>query len=63
MEKVHEPNQGFRWPIGSSPDAAPDFGVGKLFAGEDDLVRKTEGTPFFLAPEACRGEYGQAGVG
>jgi len=34
-----------------------DFGVGKLFAGEDDLVRKTEGTPFFLAPEACRGEY------
>eukprot|EP00668_Euglena_longa_P038986 GGOE01050137.1.p1 GENE.GGOE01050137.1~~GGOE01050137.1.p1 ORF type:complete len:1156 (-),score=276.28 GGOE01050137.1:35-3502(-) len=34
-----------------------DFGVGMLFENENDTVRKTEGTPFFLAPEACRGQY------
>lgn len=32
-----------------------DFGVSKMFEGDDDTVYTNGGTPAFLAPEACRG--------
>ena len=34
-----------------------DFGAGLPFRDADDSVCKTEGTPVFTAPEACRGQY------
>eukprot|EP01111_Echinosteliopsis_oligospora_P009395 TRINITY_DN2740_c0_g1_i2.p1 TRINITY_DN2740_c0_g1~~TRINITY_DN2740_c0_g1_i2.p1 ORF type:complete len:368 (-),score=112.60 TRINITY_DN2740_c0_g1_i2:468-1571(-) len=30
-----------------------DFGVSVMFEGEDDAMRKTSGTPAFIAPEIC----------
>ncbi len=33
-----------------------DFGVSYMFEGEDDALRKTTGTPAFLAPEICSGK-------
>jgi len=32
-----------------------DFGVSFMFEGEDDALRKTTGTPAFMAPEICSG--------
>eukprot|EP01012_Entosiphon_sulcatum_P053589 TRINITY_DN7374_c0_g1_i1.p1 TRINITY_DN7374_c0_g1~~TRINITY_DN7374_c0_g1_i1.p1 ORF type:complete len:1156 (+),score=125.17 TRINITY_DN7374_c0_g1_i1:110-3577(+) len=34
-----------------------DFGVCEFFESGDDAVRKTAGTPMFMSPEACAGEY------
>eukprot|EP00755_Sulcionema_specki_P022279 Sspe_Gene.76120::Locus_47567_Transcript_2_2_Confidence_0.667_Length_4109::g.76120::m.76120/K07359/CAMKK2; calcium/calmodulin-dependent protein kinase kinase 2 len=34
-----------------------DFGVSRLLASEDDGSRETGGTPLFVSPEACRGEF------
>eukprot|EP00754_Rhynchopus_humris_P001310 Rhum_TRINITY_DN10782_c0_g2::Rhum_TRINITY_DN10782_c0_g2_i1::g.40306::m.40306 len=34
-----------------------DFGVSRLMASEDDGSRDTSGTPLFLSPETCRGDF------
>eukprot|EP00755_Sulcionema_specki_P026788 Sspe_Gene.86478::Locus_57143_Transcript_1_1_Confidence_1.000_Length_2105::g.86478::m.86478/K07359/CAMKK2; calcium/calmodulin-dependent protein kinase kinase 2 len=33
-----------------------DFGVSHFFDSENDTIRKTRGTPHFMAPEMCTGE-------
>ncbi|XP_024544736.1 serine/threonine-protein kinase GRIK1 isoform X2 [Selaginella moellendorffii] len=32
-----------------------DFGISRTFEGDDDLLRRSPGTPVFTAPECCKG--------
>ena len=37
-----------------------DFGIAKALSTASDMARTSCGTPYFMAPEVCRGEvYGQ----
>ncbi|RKP36368.1 kinase-like domain-containing protein, partial [Dimargaris cristalligena] len=36
-----------------------DFGVSEMFAKESDWVKKSVGSPAFMAPELCRADHGQ----